>query len=135
MKKKETPQDSSALNNFTKEVVYAWDENGNYVPVQSSGWEVKSKALEVAWDEIGERAKSALQQFKQNEASPVLYFMELRIMELNIVADYTGFWQWQVKRHIKPSVFNKLSEKSLQKYANLFEVTIDELKNPVAYAN
>ena len=63
-----------------------------------------------------------------NEASPLLYFMELRLMDIGIVAAYTGFWKWKIKRHMKPSVFKKLSEKKLQKYAEVFNVTVEELK-------
>ena len=34
-----------------------------------------------------------------------------------------------VKRHAKPSVFNKLSTKTLQKYATIFDITLSDLKN------
>ncbi|HZZ76798.1 MAG TPA: hypothetical protein VFE04_12750, partial [Puia sp.] len=64
----------------------------------------------------------------QKEASPVLFFMELRVMDVGIVAAYTGFWKWQVKRHLKYSVFQKLSPSKLAKYAELFEVSQEELK-------
>jgi hypothetical protein len=38
-------------------------------------------------------------------------------------------WTWRVKRHGKPSVFKKLNDKILSKYAEAFEITIEELKN------
>ena len=44
-------------------------------------------------------------------------------------ASYVGFWQWRVKRHLKPKVFKKLSEKTLQKYADVFEISLNELKH------
>ena len=131
MKKKDAPQDPSALDNFTTDLVYALDENGKYVPVKSRGWEVKAKALEVAWDEIDEKTKAAIEKVKNHEASPILFFMQLRIMDVGIVADYTGFWKWQVKRHLKPEVFKNMSQSKLKKYAEVFEVTIEELKNPM----
>jgi hypothetical protein len=49
-------------------------------------------------------------------------------MDVGIVAAYTGFWKWQVKRHLKYSVFQKLSPSKLAKYAELFEVSQEELK-------
>jgi len=49
-------------------------------------------------------------------------------MDYSTLAAYTGFWKWQIKRHLKPNVFNKLSQKKLQKYADVFEVTIENLK-------
>jgi hypothetical protein len=49
-------------------------------------------------------------------------------MDLPILASYVGIWKWRVKRHFRPAVFNNLNNKTLQKYADVFEVTIEELK-------
>lgn len=128
MKKEEIPQDHSALEKLTKELSYAIDEKGNYVTSLSTGWEVKATALDVAWNDIEKRIADAKQKVLNKEASPLLYFMEVKLMDLAIVASYTGFWKWQIKRHLKPAIFNKLSEKILNKYATVFEVSVEELK-------
>jgi hypothetical protein len=128
MKKEEIPQDDGALNKLTKEIVYAVDGSGKYTTELSTGWEVKAKALDVAWEDIEQRIENARQKVLRNEASPILYFMELRLMDTGIVAAYTGFWKWTVKRHLRPSVFKKLSEKKLQQYADAFNVSVQELK-------
>lgn len=130
MKKEETPQDKSLLVGFTREVDYAVDESGKYTTVLSSGWEIKSSALDLAWNDIEKRVKEAEEKVRNGEASPVLFFMELKLMDPSIVAAYTGFWQWQVKRHMKPEVFRNLSKKKLRKYADVFEITPDQLQNP-----
>ena len=49
-------------------------------------------------------------------------------MDIGIVAAYTGFWKWTIKQHMKPDVFKKLSAKKMQRYAEAFNVTPDELK-------
>ena len=128
MKKEEIPQDDGALNKLTKEVVYAVDSSGKYSTELSTGWDVKSKALDAAWDDIAERIEIARQKVLNNEASPILYFIELRLMDIGIVAAYTGFWKWTIKQHLKPLVFKKLSDKKLQQYADAFNVTVEELK-------
>ncbi|MBS1752546.1 MAG: hypothetical protein R2765_01735 [Ferruginibacter sp.] len=128
MKKEEIPQDDGALNKLTKEVVYAVDKDGNYTTELSTGWNVKSKALDVAWDDIAQRIENARQKVINNQASPILYFIELRLMDIGIVAAYTGFWKWTIKRHLNPSVFKKLTEKKLQRYADAFNVSVEELK-------
>ena len=128
MKKEQIPQDPSALDKFTKEVCYAIDSSGNYVTELSRGWEVKATALDVAWKDIEARITAARQKVLNKEASPLLFFMELRLMDTGIVSAYTGFWKWQVKRHLKPAVFDKLSEKKLQQYAEAFNVSVTELK-------
>ncbi|WP_299255371.1 hypothetical protein [uncultured Cytophaga sp.] len=129
MKKDETPQDPSGLNNFTKEVCYAVDESGKYVTQLSSGWEVKSDALGITWDDINKKVEAAKNAVLKGELSPIAYYIELRVMDLTIVSAYTGFWKWTIKRHLKPSIFNKLSNSTLQKYTDLFEVSIEQLKN------
>ncbi len=128
MKKEEIPQDDGALNKLTKEIVYAVDGSGNYSTELSTGWDVKTKALDVAWEDIQQRIEDARQKVLRNEASPILYFIELRLMDIGIVAAYTGFWKWTIKQHLKPSVFNKLTDKKLQQYADAFNVSVEELK-------
>jgi hypothetical protein len=128
MKKENVPQDMSSLGKITKEVCYATDSSGKYVTELSSGWDVKINALDVAWKDIAERTTKAKQQVLNGEASPLLFFMEYRLMDIGILADYTGFWKWQIKRHMKPAVFNKLSDKKLQKYAEAFNVKVEDLK-------
>ena len=128
MKKEEIPQDNGALNKLTKEVVYVTDASGNYTTDLSTGWEVKTRALDVAWEEIAQRIEDARQKVLRNEASPILYFMELRLMDLGIVSAYTGYWKWTIKKHMKADAFKKLSAERLKKYADAFNVTVDELK-------
>ena len=96
---------------------------------------MKATALDVAWEEIDKRLKEAFEDVKNKKASPILFYMEKKIMDIGIVASYTGFWKWQVKRHLKHEVFNKLSDKKLFKYSQLFEVTVNELKNPTINAD
>ena len=128
MKKEDIPQDNSTLAPYTKELCYAVDQSGNYVTELSKGWEVKMNALDVAWQDIEERVAAARQKVLNNEASPILFFMEKRLMDMPIITGYTGFWAWQVKRHLKPAMFKKLSAKKIQRYADAFNVSVEDLK-------
>lgn len=130
MKKEEIPQDDGALGKIAKEVTYVVDDKGNYSTGQSTGWEVKTEALNIAWNDVEQKVEAAKQQVLNGTASPILYFMEKRIMDFNILASYTGYWKWTIKKHLKPAGFNKLSEDKLNKYAQLFEVSVEELKHP-----
>jgi hypothetical protein len=133
MKKENVPQDMSSLGKITKEVCYATDSSGKYVTELSSGWDVKINALDVAWKDVEERIARARQQVLNKQASPLLFFMEYRLMDLGILSDYTGFWKWQIKRHLKPEVFKNLSEKKLKKYAEAFDVKVEDLKTTTAH--
>ena len=130
MKKEDVPQDKSTLESANiRDMCYAVDENGEYTTDLSTGWDPKTIALNNALELIKERVENAKQKVLSNETSPIEYFMELHKMDVPILASYVGFWQWTVKRHFKPNVFKKLSSKKLQKYADVFEITLDELKN------
>jgi len=130
MKKKEVPQDQSNLASANiKDMVYAVDENGEYTTELSTGWEPKTIALDNAIKEIEERVEDAKQRVLKNETSPIEYYMEMHKMDLPILASYVGLWKWRVKRHFKPSIFQKLKNKTLQKYADVFEITIEQLKH------
>jgi hypothetical protein len=131
MKKEDVPQDLSSLGKITKEVCYATDNSGKYTTELSRGWEVKISALDVAWQDIEERVAAAREKVLKKEASPLLYFMELRLMDVGVVAAYTGFWKWQVKRHCRPSVFKRLTEKKLQRYAEVFNIPIKDLNSMI----
>jgi hypothetical protein len=133
MKKEDVPQDLGSLGKITKEVCYATDGSGKYTTELSRGWDVKASALEVAWQDIEERVAAARARVLKNEVSPLLYFMELKLMDIKVVAAYTGFWQWQVKRHLKPAVFQKLSDRKLRRYAEVFEVSVNDLNHLIVH--
>lgn len=129
MKKEELPQDKSALEVMTRELLYVKNTDGKYTTGLSTGWDIKKEALDSAWDDINERVESALSAVKKGEMSPIFYFMELRLMDLTVLSGYTGFWKFTIKRHFKPSVFKKLNEKKLNIYAKVFNVSFKELKD------
>ncbi|QCX39616.1 hypothetical protein FF125_14615 [Aureibaculum algae] len=130
MKKSEVPQDKSNLEsaNF-RELCYAVDENGEYTTENSTGWDPKTIALDNAIQDIKERIDAAKKRVEANESSPIDYYMEVNKMDLPILASYVGLWQWRVKRHFKPQVFKKLNTKILQKYADVFDITIEQLQD------
>lgn len=129
MKKEELPQDKSALENFTREVMYVKNADGKYTTDLSTGWSVKKDALDNAWDDIKERVNQTAQKVKNGEVSPIAYFMEVKLMDLNILAAYTGFWKFNIKRHMKPNVFASLNDSKIKKYADAFGISSEELKN------
>jgi hypothetical protein len=133
MKKEEVPQDLSSLGKITKEVCYATDDAGKYTTELSQGWDVKISALDAAWQDIGERVAAAKARVLRGEASPLLYFMELKLMDIKVLAGYTGFWQWQIKRHLQPAAFKKLSDRALRRYAEIFEISVADLNSLIVH--
>jgi len=130
MKKDEVPQDDSLLlEGNTREICYAVDENGKYVKVLSTGWKPKDIALRQALEFIEKRAIESKEKIANNQLSPIAYYLEKRVMDIKLLSQYTDILRWRVKRHLKPRVFKKLSREILKKYADAFEITVDELLN------
>jgi len=127
---KDVPQDVGGLANANmKELCYAVDKDGKYATKLSDGWDVKTLALNKSLELIEERIQEFKTQCLNGEISTIPYYMELNRMDLTVLADYMNKWKWTLKRHFKPSVFKKLSEKTLQKYADTFNISIAQLKD------
>ena len=82
-----------------------------------------------AWDLCNDRIEEARQKVKAGLASPILYYMEKTLVTPLDLSMHAGIMVWRVKRHLKPRVFNRLSEKTLRKYTCVFNITLDQLKN------
>lgn len=129
MKESDVPQDkSSLLDNDIQELCYAVNDKGEYVTALSSGWETKTIVQEATLEGINARVKEAKEQVANGLVSPIVYFMELNRMDLPTLSAYVSLWRWRVKRHFNPNLFKKLSTRVLQKYANAFDISIEELK-------
>lgn len=131
MKTNEVPQDKRDFKEGDKihKLMYAVDNDGKYTGITSAGWEAENIATKQAWDAVDEELAETADKVKKGELSPIAYYMQKNLMEVALLASYVGKWQWQVKRHFKPSVFNKLSADVLSKYAAVFNISVNELKN------
>ena len=50
-----------------------------------------------------------------------------RRMDLAQLAQSAGLWQWQVRRHLRPDVFARLSPRELARYADALGITAESL--------
>jgi len=127
MKIHEVPQDGKRTMR-TKVVHYAVDDNGDFVKVGSNGWEPGYRALINLRNEFDERAVQAKEQVKNNQVSPLEYFMYKAYMEIPTLGQMTGFSQRKVRKHFKPAVFEKLDDEVLQRYATVLLTDVKTIK-------
>ncbi len=127
MEKEQVPQDDENLleGKFTV-VKYALDKSGKYVKVPSVGWEPENIALKQAWEVINEKVEDARKRVISGEVSPLAYWIEKNMMDEKLVGEYMGFSKWKVKEHLLPQTFSKLPEDILQKYAEVFKISVEE---------
>ena len=128
MELNEIPQQESKIFQGQKKVVYATN-NGLYQSATSNGWETEEYATEQAVQELNQLAEQALKDVNAGLKSPLFYYMYLYRFDLISLSQATGIWQWRIKRHFKPTIFANLSEKTLAKYAEVFQLSISQLKN------
>ena len=121
------PQDNSKIFRGQRKVVYA-TQNGNYQTPTSNGWETEEFATEQAVEELNQLTAEALDAVKRSEKSPLFYYMYRYRFDLPSLAQATGFWQWQTRRHLRPDVFAKLPARALQQYADALNLSVEQLK-------
>jgi len=132
MKKTDVPQDDENLfEGKFKVVKYAVDENGNYGTVGSSGWEPENTVLNQAWDEINRKVQATLQKVMAGELSPLAYHKEKNMMDVEMLSQYMDISKRKVNKHLEPSGFNSLDEKTLLRYAQVFDISLKELKEVI----
>ncbi len=127
MKKDEVPQDRG-FSDGVREIAYAVDENGRYVRVPTRGWEPKTVANDQAWEVIDAEVAEEIRLIRAGKRSPLAYHMARNQMDPGLLADYVGLPRWRVRRHLKPKVFRKLSDDLLKRYADVFDLSVDALR-------
>jgi len=100
MKIKEVPQHNDGLMEGHKlDVCYVVDEDGNYVTVQSSGWKPKNDAMLQAWELVHERIEETRIAVLEGKMSPIAYFMEKHMMDVDILSQYVELPKRKIRRH------------------------------------
>jgi len=121
------PQDEENFYDGNRRAVYAVDQDGKYVMTHSKGWRVETFFTGMAVDEVESRIRATAEQVRSGIVSPLAVHMVKWKLDESILANQTGFFRWQVRRHLRPSVYKKLSQKKLQRYADVFCTTVDKL--------
>lgn len=128
MKVEEVPQDKGMIGEYGHEVCYAVGSNGKYTLSPSLGWEAKNIVNDQAWELIAVETEKAHRLVRSGELSPIAYYQARHQMDIGLLASYVGMAGWRVKRHRRPTVFSRLPERILRRYATVFGVSIAELK-------
>jgi hypothetical protein len=126
MKVNEVPQDETYYNG-EKRACYALNNEGKYVVVPSAGWIVEEVVNGLAVDELAASLEKTRKAVLAGVKSPLVYHMERRQMNPEILAKTAGIATFRVKRHFRPEIFVKLKMSVLERYAQALAVTIQEL--------
>lgn len=127
MKEEEVPQFETKAMNGEGKALYALDASGNYTVVRSAGWEAEDIVLEQAIAECERLAADAFARAQHGEAGPLEYHMYKNRMDVVVLAQSTGYFQWRVKRHLKAGAFAKLPAAVRQRYSDALGIAADQL--------
>ncbi len=127
MNENEVPQFETRAMNGEGKALYAVDAQGNYTVVRSAGWEAEDIVLSQALEECERLAADAHGRAKRGAASPLEYHMYKQRMDVVVLAQSTGYFQWRVRRHLKPGAFEKLSADIRARYAEVLGISVEKL--------
>jgi len=128
MKISEVPQERGMMPEGLHEVCYAVDEDGNYVLAESAGWDPKNVANHQAWGIIRTQVAEVLGKIHAGRLSPLAFHMAANQMNIPLLSKYVRMNRWRVKRHLKPDVFRRLKSDILKPYAEVFGITVEQLR-------
>ena len=121
------PQDNSSTYSNNKKAIYAADEDGSVKVVSSSGWEVEEIVTKQALEDLLQHSKDAYKEVENGHKSTLYFHMYDIRMDLQVLAESTGFFKWTIKKDFSPSKFAKINQKRLNTYAEAMGKTSQEL--------
>lgn len=124
----EVPQEGNATLGGHSKAVYARGADGKLHLVQSAGWEVEEIVTKQAVDDLNRLAADARQRVLAGQTSALEYHMHKARMDVAMLAQTTGLFQWRIRRHFRPDIFATLSDALLARYAGVMGVSVEQLK-------
>ena len=103
-------------------------------------WEEKLEISDMVHTKIHNESEEIRQHIKDGEVSPLAYYIHKYFSSntsilsggtagINLLSSYTGIAKKNIKKHLIPEYFYKLDEDTLKKYAEAFDISIEELIN------
>lgn len=124
----EVPQEGNRTLGHHRKVMYARDSDGRVVIVPSRGSEVDEAVTLQAVDRLHNLAEQARARVLAGQTSPLEYWMWAKRMDVPLLSQVSGIWQWRIRRHFRPAVFARLSPRLMQRYGDALGLSIDALR-------
>lgn len=115
------------INDGLRIVSYSADREGRCVRHQDHGWQPVNVVNRQAWQEIEKSIAASRKKIAAGSVSCLHYYMTAHQMTPALLARYTGQSSWLVRLHLVPFIYKRLGPATLQKYAELFQVSLADL--------
>lgn len=121
------PQEGNRTLGAHRKAVYARDADGRMVIVPSRGSEMDETVTVQAIERMNALAESAKARVLAGQTAPLEYWMYAKRMDMLLLSQVTGLWQWRIRRHLRPKIFAILPRKILQRYSDALGMSIEQL--------
>lgn len=135
---KEIQKQSSedGITDGIKTISYVANSKGDQELVPGPIWQPVNIVNRQAWLEIGKQIDLSKGKVAAGRVSCLHYYMTANQMDTRTLAKYTCQFHWLVCLHIVPFFFNRLRSSTVNKYAEIFKISSEdlirgELKPPV----
>ena len=124
----EVPQEGNRTLGNHRKALYAKDADGRMVIVPSLGSEVDEIVTLQAVYRLQGLAEGAKARVLAGTSAPLEFWMYARRMDVALLSQVSGIWQWRIRRHFNPQRFERLPSRILARYAEALGMTTDQLK-------
>ena len=129
MNEQKTDEDLIYRNN--RELFYSFDQEKGFQRRVDYQYSANQTIIKQGWDVVDERLEEVRKAILNKELSPIAWYMEKNLMEVPMLSAYSGISSWRVRRHLRYKPFQKLTPKLLKRYAEVFNIPVGELADPV----
>jgi len=124
----DVPQEGNRTLGPHRKALYAKDASGRMVLVASKGSEVDEAVTLQAVHRLQVFSDSARLRCMAGQTAPLEVWMWTQRMDLALLSQVTGIWQWRIRRHFRPQVFARLKPAMLQRYAQALGIRVEQLQ-------
>ncbi|HEY0664863.1 MAG TPA: hypothetical protein VGD24_02240 [Gallionella sp.] len=121
------PQEGNRTLGAHRKAVYARGADGRMVIVPSRGSEMDETVTVQAIERMNGLAEAARARALAGRSAPLEYWMYAKRMDVPLLSQVTGLWQWRIRRHFRPEIYAGLSHDVLERYADALGVSIEQL--------
>jgi hypothetical protein len=124
----DVPQEGNRTLGNHRKALYAKDATGRMVLVASRGSELDETVTLQAVERLQSFADDARKRCLAGQTAPLEVWMWTQRMDIPLLSQVTGIWQWRIRRHLRPSIFARLRPELLQRYAAALGLRAEQLK-------
>jgi hypothetical protein len=124
----DVPQEGNRTLGNHRKALYAKDADGRMVLVASKGSEVDETVTLQAVARLQAFADDARKRCLAGQTAPLEVWMWTQRMDLPLLSQVTGIWQWRIRRHLRPNIFARISPELLERYAQALGLQAEQLR-------